>query len=276
MGFDGCLAIGYTIFRSAFLSTPRGTKYQVNETSYLNLINDCPCAIGSAILIPGGAGVADSYPYYVALTKEYIAHKVRLFVFEKKIPVANVSVIHDIYDAVQYIRRNYPGPLVMMGYSIGGIILFSYLSFGYDGCDLYIPICCTIDALSFEKAIFSHPIFRYISENACRSFKVSNHRELISLGGCPIMHDKYISVLVRRFNSRDSTRKMFYIISSDDPLTQPIEDCCRPMKFKPHTHIIKGGWHCCIKTISFAAYIVNKYMKLRDAGEFPTPEFLDS
>lgn len=277
MGFDGSLSIGYTLFRSAFLSSPVGIKYRINDNTYLGLIKTSSCCemIGNILLIPGGAGVANSYPYYVSLTSEHTAENVRLFIFEKKTPVANISVIHDVEDAVKFLKSHFSGPVVLMGYSLGGLVLFSYLSFGYDSCDFYIPVCCTIDSVKFENCILSHPIFRQILDKACKEYNVQSHRDLIKIGGCPLSHDKYLSLLVKRFNSRDHRDKLFYIISSDDPLTQPINGCTSLFKFQPYTHIIVGGWHCCIKTIYFATRIAHRYLLRRSKGEIPVPSSLD-
>lgn len=275
MGFDGCLTIGYTIFRSAFLCTPVGSKYQINDDSYINCINHSPNAIGNVLIIPGGGGMMDSYPYYIKLTRQYLMKQVRLFVFEKRVPVANIAVIHDIQDAARFIREHFGGPIVLVGYSVGGIVLYAYLAFGYDAFDLYIPVCCSVDTLRFEQSILNNAVFKNVITDACKSFKVNNLRELIALGGCIVTHDKYLVMLVRRLNDKNWTHKVYYILSSDDPLTHPPHECCACLKNKPHTHIVRGGWHCCMKTICLTATVANKYICARDDGIILSPECLD-
>src|SRR5665648_565468 len=120
------LSIG-RIFSSYYLSKlitlPEGERFPVNTNTFLKCLSmppqGAPCA-GNILIIQGGTLHMNSNSYYVRNACMFMPKDVRVFIFEKALPVVNHNFATDVEAAIQLIKKPFPGPLSVIGYSMGG------------------------------------------------------------------------------------------------------------------------------------------------------------
>lgn len=253
---------------SKIISLPDGDRFQLNFNTFLRCLAMPKNPIGNILIIQGGVRHMDSNSYYIRTACCFISGNTRIFMLEKLLPAANYKFAHDIASALTYIKTQFPGPITVIGYSMGGILLWSYLSLGYDQADLYIPVCCPLDLNRFHKVVESHPLFRMIQNKACKCYHVDGYEELLEFAGTSLeeVSDFEKNVLVN-LNGHTSKwhSKTIYIISSDDPLTS-FQDRYL-LKSPPFTYYIKGGWHCCLDSIFLSTLLACRYIKSSYQGK---------
>lgn len=261
---------------SYMVDLPDGVRYQVNEDTYVRLIsnpNNKNRCIGNILILQGGIKHMNSKTYYVRTASILMAsYNVRIFVFEKLLPVANPNFGHDVAKALKYIKRNFGGRIAVIGYSMGGVLLFNYLSKGYDHADFYVPTCCTLNMKNFNQTLSAHAIFDSLHKNTIISCGASSQEDLLRLSGCtPKDYQKFADTLIPRLKATQKhwKDKLIYVISSLDPLTQDYQQCIDQFDTPPFVYIVQGGWHCCLDSIYLSAKLACNYLLQRDKGIRP-------
>lgn len=261
----------YTL--ASMVTFPEGDRFQININTYLRCLVSPNNPVGNVLILQGGVKHMNSNGYYVKTACSLLSKKLRVFIFEKLLPVNNSEFAHDVAGCLDFIRTEFPGPTCVIGYSMGGILLYSYLSMGYDQADLYIPTCCPIDLDQFEKAISSHALFKIIQNRAYRSYQVNGYEELLEFSGTSLEKNReFEKAFIQNLNntSHKWTYKTIYILASDDPVTSP--DDLKLLNNPPLTYWVKGGWHCCLDSICLSAALVNRYIEGYNEGLYYSPD----
>lgn len=263
----GLLKVVSTYFWSNILTLPRGDRYQVNINTYLRCLSMPKEPIGTILILQGGARHMASNSYYIRTACLFIPTEIRIFLFEKLLPMVNFEFTHDLAEAISLLRKQFPGPLVIIGYSMGGMLLWSYLGQGYDQGDLYIPTCCPLDLNHFRETIKTHPIFKLEEKRTLRSYQVDDYEGLLKFAGTSSQEQRiYTDHFVEGLNQyRDNwLKKTIYLLSSEDPLTKISH--LELLTEAPLTYVVKGGWHCCLDSIYLSVVLASNYLLARSQG----------
>jgi hypothetical protein len=262
-----------TYLFSYMTSFPESERFQINVDTFLKCVARPAHPKGSVLILQGGIRHMDSNTYYVRTACSFIPADTRIFLYEKLLPMVNFEFAHDIAHCLDYIRLHFPGPVVVIGYSMGGVLLYNYLSLGYDQADLYLPVCCPLDLDGFHETIFNHTLFRFLQEKSYERYQVENHDQLLELAGTnQDQHQKFINEFIPGLNRHQQwPDKTIYIVSSDDPITPDYRKDLERLQKPPLTYQIEGGWHCCLDSIFLSARLAGNYLRARHAGNHPQP-----
>jgi hypothetical protein len=262
---------------SNIVKFPDGERFQANMNTFIKCVAMPEKPIGNVLIIQGGICHMNSNSYYIRTACSLLYKSLRIFIFEKLLPMMNFEFSHDVADCLTFIKREFSGPTCVIGYSMGGILLLSYLSMGYDQADLYIPVCCPLDLDRFHNVISSHYLFRFIQNKAYKCYQVDGYEDLLEISGTSTEKIKHFEKnFINNLNDKIDIwiPKTIYILSSDDPLTRL--DDIKLLRKEPLTYYIKGGWHCCLDSIFLSVTLVNRFMKARDDGLKIKPEELST
>ena len=257
---------------------PEGKRHQININTFIRAVSMPKNPKGTILIIQGGARHMNNNSYYIRLATAMISQSegttpswknlaskngvvgyfwnssqfsgYRVFTFEKLGPMLNFEFAHDVEQALKFIRANYPGPVGVIGFSLGGVLLWTYLGLGYDSADVYIPVCCPLDLPRFFKIINEHGVFKLVQTRTCRAFNAKDHLELLKLAGSSEeKHQIFMDEFIPKLNATISKwhSKTIYVISSDDPITS-LNDL-KLLEKEPQMVIVKNGWHCCMDSI---------------------------
>lgn len=247
------------------IELPYNMLLQINLDTFIKLLFNPSKAIGNVLILQGGIKHMNKNSYYVKTSSMFLSQKIRLFIFEKFHPVINYKFSNDVSEAIKYIRKNYSGPIIIIGYSMGGMLLLSYLALGYDDADMYIPTCCSFDFNGFKNRIENNTLFSWLQYNDYKAFDVENYEELLKLSGISLEEQQNFmnnSLQYLNENIDKWLNKTIYIVSEMDPLTKNYKTETRKLKQKLLIYEIKGGWHCCLDTSHLAATLAYNYCNL--------------
>ena len=223
-------------------------RFQPNPTTFLKCISNPENAQGNIFIIQGGVRhMSGNGGFCVRILSAFMRKKYRIFVFEKLEPVINYAFGHDVADCIAFIRNNFFGPICAIGYSMGSILLYAYLSLGYDQADLYIPTCGPLDLVKFHEVINSNPLFHSLQCEAYKCYNVSGYDELLEIAGTSkeeneIFKKEFIPQLNRTINNW--INKTIYLLGLDDPITDPND--LYLLERMPTTYLLSNSWHCCL------------------------------
>jgi len=267
--------IASTYFLSQMLSFPEWDRYQINKTTFLRCLSKPKHSIGNILILQGGVRHEDSSSYYVRTACSLIPSNIQVFLFEKQLPVADFDFAHDVAKCITFMKEHFNGPVVVVGYSMGGILLYNYLSLGYDQADLYIPTCCPLDLNNFRKTIHDHTLFRYLQRKTYRDYGVRNFKGLLKLAGSNIeKHERLVKKFITGLNKNLDkwVSKTVYIISAEDPITLNYCSELDLLEKIPLVYRVKDGWHCCLNSIFLSVQLAFHYLEKRHKGYDLKPE----
>jgi len=262
--FMGLTRIISTYVLSHIVTFPKGDFYQVGMDTFIECLAMPENPVGNILIIQGGTKHMDPDSYYVRTAGVLMKGNARVFLFEKCRPVINFNFGHDIADVLKFIKEKYPGPTTVIGYSMGGILLLSYLALGYNQADLYIPTCCALDLRDFSNAISSNWLFRFVEERECKMFGVKNKHELYKMAGTSTEEtEKFMDTFMDRLNKykENWVDKTIYVIGSDDPISADYQKWLDSLEKSPLTYVVEGGWHCCLNTVFLTIELACNYIK---------------
>jgi pimeloyl-ACP methyl ester carboxylesterase len=246
---------------------------QLSPDVFIQKIQDPPNPEGTVFVIRGGTYHMGKEGFYVRLSCAFLP-RYRIFFFEKMRPMVNFDFADDVSMVLRYLRGKYSEPLAVMGFSMGGILTWSYLGRGYDDADLYVPISAPIDIDYFREEIHRHVLFRTMHKNTLKAFQVSDEEGLMKLAGCtPEIRDKTIQNWFPALSqTQDRWHEKTLSVSGDqDTLMEHYSTDLQKFNRPPHSLIVKGGSHCCMDVIWYACLVVKTYCQKR----LPISEILD-
>lgn len=250
-----CMAIGSLIHVTPSPSM-MGVKLIQNPVNYE----------ATALVIQGGAinmGHVDSYTKILAL----LCPRLKIYILCSDKPTINMNMADDVRAAFKVITKHTNRrPYILIGFSMGGILTWSYLSKGYTDFDLYIPISAPIDIFQFDKDIHKYPLFNYLRKTAMKKFKVKTEEELFEKAGLS-MDQKILQMnqlkegLIK--NRPSWINKTIVIGGTDDTL---LRHYARDLKVYDgiSTLMIDGATHCCIDVVVYASIIIKAFLKKSD------------
>lgn len=252
---------------SNIIKFPEGDRFQANINTFVKCLSMPENPIGNVLILQGGIKHMNSNSYYIRTACSLLSKTLRIFIFEKLLPLVNPEFAHDVADCLTLINREFPGPTCVIGYSMGGVLLYTYLSMGYDQADLYIPACNPLNMDRFFNVINNHYLFKMLQKKSCRSYQVDGYEDLLEISGTSLVENKefekhFIPNLNK--NADKWVSKTIYVLSSDDPLTS-LEDLDL-LEQKPLTYFIKGGWHCCLESVLLTTTLASEFIKARSKG----------
>lgn len=256
-----------TYLWSNVINLPEGRRYQVNLNTFVKCLALPKEAVGNVLILQGGVRHMNNNSYCIRIAGSLISRQIRLFIFEKLLPVCSFYDAHDVAMAIKFIRKEFPGPICVIGYSMGAVLLWSYLALGYNQAELYIPTCGPLDLDRFVKVITENKFFRLIQEKSCRYYGVNNREELLNYVGSSVEEqNKFQEKFIDNLNKYQENwlSKTVYIISSEDPISD-IKDL-NLLDKAPLTYVVKGGWHCCLDSIFLSVLLVNRFLKAYSQG----------
>jgi len=254
--------IASTYILSSIIKIPDGDRFQINMRTFLKCVCLPPDAIGNVLIIQGGVLHFNSRSYYVKTTCSLLQKNLRVFVYESLYPVCNHDFAHDIASCLTFIKREFPGKICVIGFSLGGVFLYTYLSLGYDQADFYIPVCCPLDMDRFLNVISDHTLFKILQKRACDRYNVKTYEDLLLIAGSSKEESlEFNKSFIQNLNSNKDNwiSKTVYILSSNDPITS-LNDL-ELLEEKPLTYIIKKGWHCCGESILLTVMLISKFLQ---------------
>src|SRR5579875_835942 len=246
------LHLASSFYISNLITFKHSEKITIDQHTRIRILSKPKKANKNIFIIQGGVYHKNKNSMQLRLTSLFIKKNIRIFAYEKDLPVVNFLYSHDIHKCLKYIKSKFNGKLIVIGYSMGGILLLNYLSYGYDDADLYIPTCCPLDFERFEYTINNNFIFKYILNQNLKAFNVNNMEELFNLAGINLQSYKefYSNFADRLKKSRKIWKnKTIYIVGSEDPLTITYKNY---KNILPKTCVVIKGWHCCIDCIIYA------------------------
>lgn len=258
-----CL-LSYTV------TIPDGEIFKVNSDTFIQCLSMPRNPVGNVLIIKGGAQHTSPDTYYIRIAAMLLGKSTRMFLFEKNCPVLNFEFSADIADALTFIKYNFSGPTTVIGYSMGGSLLLSYLAEGYDQADLYIPACCALDLNDFMETLSNNWFFNFMLKCQFEIYDVSDKEELLKLSGTTSKRtQKYMNRFQHKLNSTIDkwVSKTVYVIGSDDPISQNYSKWLRRLKRPLLTYVVAGGWHCCLNTIYLTCELVLNYLECLSRGE---------
>lgn len=258
---------------SRTITLPVGEIFQVNKSTFIECISMPTNPIGNVLIIKGGVKHIDPNSFYIRLLSMVMDKNIRLFLFEKYCPVLNFDFGHDIASALTFINKQFSGPTAVIGFSMGGELLLSYLAMGYDQADLYMPVCCAIDLYDFENTIMNNWIFRYVQRCEFENFGVKNKKELLKLSGTNLSKmRRYMKSFIHNLNSTIDSwfNKTIYIVGSKDPISNNYDKWLVKLKRPLLTYVVDNGMHCCLNTVFLTGRLSSNYLRELYKGKCPS------
>ena len=253
-GVIECLKVAklfpYSLYGIA-LTLPNEDEYKVNERTSLR----CVQWTGSntnVIVLKGGID-SDVNTYYIKLLA-YLSKKSNIFAVQKDL-LFDKYHIEDIHECVQFLKGKFGGKVALVGFSVGGFVLFNYISSRYNDVDRYIPICCTFDMRLFKRVVKENLVFRTMSRRQLKKYS------------CTIDDFDYVvgydlnrcsDCILESLNESDWWQeKTYYIYSKDDPFTRDNDSMLNRFNILPHIHVT-DDWHCGLKSITKCVELIDE------------------
>ncbi len=255
---------------SNFVSLTTEKLIQVNLSTFIRLIQDPVEASGNLLILQGGMRHANKNSYYLKQASYYFDSSTRIFIFEQFNPLIDFNTTSDLIDIFKYIRAKYRGPLVTVGFSMGGILLSAYLAKTQpipEDPNLVITCCNSFDIPSFKKTLDTNSLFKWIRQRDLNAFGFNTYEELKTAYQITEEQEEYMNNLIENLNSNvDRWRDvLLWILGSSDPLTLNYKEQLSQFKRPPYTLVCKDGWHCTTDCIRSAIELATEFL-LRKEG----------
>ena len=161
-------------------------RYQIKDNLYLRFLYNKEKVKGTVLIFRGGCHYFDDdIPHYVKILYHNLPD-IRLVMFEKFTPVVNLNDWSQISEAIKFLRNNYPDQKIyLLGFSMGGIFVYNYLSNGADEADGYISVSSPLNMDYFGIAVNNNFLYKRIQTQIYRESGVDNMEEFVELYGIP-------------------------------------------------------------------------------------------
>ena len=256
-----------TFVAAKFICLTGTSLFQVNMNTFVRLLHVGTEATDNILIIQGGIFHNGKQSFYLKSVSYYFPETVRIFLFEKINPLVDIYCAEDFVQTTEFIRQNYSGRLVVIGYSMGGVLLSSYLAQKYRArhADLFILCCNSFDFKEFREVIDTHSLFNWIQKKDLRAFGVKTVEELMEKECIDYQEQQdFMNNLIEHLNetSKYWHSKTLYIVAEKDPITCNFKKTLEAFQQKPHTINVKGGWHCCSATVYSSFSLACSFLNL--------------
>ena len=240
-------------------------QIKITENSSIELLSNPVDPIGNIFVLQGGVNHDVNDSFYIKNTCLYLTFErapVRIYLYKNNLPIINESFLPEIDQCIKYIKKSTQQSCIMIGYSMGGVVLYSYLSRGFLAADYYLPVCCPINLAKFHQQIEENAIFRRLQQKTLRRFKVSSQEELFLLARTSKeQNQEFIETFTDHLNQTIDqwVDRLTYIYGNKDPLTLDLNQDLAQFNRKITTVIIENGWHCDLDSVIQACKIGLSY-----------------
>lgn len=251
-----------TTYILSLTSNPlKNIRYKVCSNMYLTMLAEPTQPMCNVLLIKGGQQSPGCDSFYIRLLLKYLPNA-RVFVIDKDVIMLNhFRDAKDIDICLDYIRCKYTQPIYLVGTSLGGVVLTTYLIEGYDKADGYVSICSSLNVVDFDRRIMKHIYFRYLVNHICRQYSVNNVCDLYRYCGMECHEQEaYMNSYMNKVHKTCSKwkSKIVMIAGSLDPLTP---NFVQDMKDYPIHYIqVDGGGHLSYDTLWYASQLLHHWM----------------
>jgi pimeloyl-ACP methyl ester carboxylesterase len=223
-------------------------RIQIHDKSFIRLINNPSKPVGTILILEGGPIHFKPEPYYVTMMrlklKEY-----RIYAFEHLDPVIGLNMATPIDHALKTIRHLHTGTLILTGFSIGGMLVWNYLSEGYDSADGYVPISCPVNLRRFYDLIPSNFYCRRLYRKLLSMYNVNTNIDLLKT--LDIDPDQFLIKLDLTYynltQKQSWKHKLIWVFGENDSLLESHEHDLKEVQ-DIKVKKIPQGTHCCINT----------------------------
>lgn len=254
--FQYCKAL--IISRTIYLDTIR---YQVNKNLYLRYLN-CDCDEQSKyviLILKGGCNnFEDEIPHYVKIFK-YHLNNVKMYLIENINPIIGINESKNITDSIKYLRvKEQNKKIYLIGFSMGGILIYQYLSHGHDDADLYLTVSSPINMEYFLDMINNSILYKILQRRTYIENGVNNLDDFLKIYN--IDHDQYLNEIKYIKNNftkilhNETKKKIITIIGNRDLLMETFMNDTKDINI--NKIIVDGGYHCCYETIISTSLLI--------------------
>jgi hypothetical protein len=260
---------------------------QVNMTTFIRIIQepdfvqdqsetDCD----NLLIIQGGIRHMSKQSYYLKHSSSYYEPHLRVFVFEQFNPLIDFSSTEDLKDVFRYIRAHYRGNLVAIGFSMGGLLLSTYLAKTQEieeDPSLFITCCNSFDFTHFKEVLNNNALFSWIQRRDLAAFGVESYEELKIKYEMSEEQEAYMTSLHDHMNqNRERWRdRLLWVLGEKDPLTINYKKQLKRFEKPPYTVCCRNGWHCCSYCISTAVEFATEFLyNLNSDPEYQLKEMI--
>jgi len=235
-------------------------RYQIRDNLYLRFLSNTKKVKGIVLIFRGGCHYFDDeVPHYVKILYHHLPD-VRLVMFEKITPMVDLNEWSYVSDSIKYLRKKFPNEKIyLLGFSMGGIFLYNYLSNGCDEADGYISVSSPLNMDYFTTAVNNNFLYRIIQRRIYRESGVDSMEELVELYGVPayehIENTCNLFPNLKLKTNPNTLKKTLAVIGERDLLTQSF--LMDRINYPIPTLIVANGYHCCSSSIYYAANFIN-------------------
>lgn len=216
----------------------------IDDTTTLHCFREIENAAYNCIIFRGGPEHGNDCPYYVRLfiSKCKLAN---IYLVESSVPLINLKNVSQIENVCAYCRKRNNLPLILLGYSLGGVYILSYLAQGGNAADRYLTVCSPVDMNHFFHAIGSMSVYRLMMVSAVKKHGVNNIRTLFERYGCNceeqiIYMNTFEECLMK--NVDYWKERLMCFVGGEDYLTK--SERSRMLFERIKTIIIPKSYHC--------------------------------
>lgn len=237
-------------------------RFQIDEDLYIRLLKDPIDAKCNVILLRGGVFHMSGDASYVKMAV-YNFDNCRVFQMEKYSPLLNYSYAAELSKLIKFVKKNYPGqPVYVMGFSMGGIFILSYLAMGFDEADGYITISAPINFDYFQSVINDHFFYVMHQKKITKMYNKDTIEDVIELfGGDKYFNAEFMQSFTDKLKKHHANfyHKYISIVGTKDRLAKTFLQDCKDFQFPLATIEVEGGTHCCTETILYACACMNSW-----------------
>lgn len=234
-------------------------RLQLDQDVYLRLLSQPENPDYNVIIFRGGCSYFGNKIGYYSKILCALSSNIRFFQFEKMAPAVNFNMTDDIDKVITYVKKNYSGKIILVGFSMGGIVIMSYLASGKDNADGYLTVCSPINLKYFVEQVNSNYIYKNVQQQTCIDYGVENVDDLYLKANT---NRKEIESYIENFGEKLSAIKIFEkvgcIIGAEDLLTLTFENDANELKLPITILKISGATHCCISCVHRAHKVLEK------------------
>lgn len=257
------IQVAFCYILTSVVHKPHGfERIQLDGDLFLRKIqsNSNPKAI--ILAIRGGVCHMGAISFYINLMC-HILPDYQVYFFEKLRPMVNFEFSHDVDICLRYLRNNHPDKkIILAGFSMGGILTWTYLSRGYDRADLYIPISAPINLEEFRSNIHKHISYHILHKRVMRDFRVQNDQELLELAGyTQEMQDRNIQEFLPRLITTQNIwqNKTIAVTGTHDTLLESYPLDLEKFPILPYSLLVDKGTHCCYDVINYTCLVIKLF-----------------
>jgi len=248
---------------SKLIQIPKIDKIQLSGDLFIQQIRSPDNPIANVLVLRGGAFHMGDEGFYVKLTS-YLLSDYRIFLFEKARPIITFDHSQDINTCIKWIKSHYPEKLILTGFSIGGILIWNYLSQGHDLADMYVPISAPFNLINFNQDVHQKFIYQRMCHQAIKFIGARDEKDLVRFGGYDLLtREKYMREFIPALQSTQAIwiDKTFPISGSEDTLFDRYLDDLKKFSGNIKAVVVQGGSHCCLDVVFHACYLIKIAME---------------